>query len=233
MTINRQRPGNEPTVQLASITEGTAPVWFVLGVWLCLTVVAFGFVTLYGNRTPRWEDWFLVPAITGVQHVNLAWLWENVQGHRIPVLKLVLLACYSLFGFDSKPILYLNLSLFSALSFTLLWAIHEVRGRSCYSDAFLPIVLLNLGQTEAFSWAQTFLYVATTCLETLILVLIVTNRGTLNRSSLFLAAVSLVLLPLLFGGGLVFAALMVPWLIYQGWIIPRTKEPCASPCSCN
>ena len=179
--------------------------WFVLGVWLGLTVVALGFVTLYGNRTPRWEEWFLVPAVTGAQRVDLSWLWENVQGHRMPIFKLVLIACYSLFGFNSKPILYLNVLLFSALSLGLLWAIRKVRGRWCYADAFLPIVLLNLGQTEAFSWAQTFTYVTTTCLETLLLILIVTHRGALNRTSIVLAGASLVLLPLIFGGGVVFA----------------------------
>jgi hypothetical protein len=222
--IHRQRAGNDAAVRSAGDPEQTAATWFVLGVWLSLSVVALGFVTLYGNHTPRWEDWFLVPAITGAQRINVAWLWENVQGHRIPILKLILLACYSLFGFDSKPILYLNAFLFSALSFALIAAIRKVRGRTCYADAFLPIVLLNLGQTEAFMWAQTFLYVATTCLETLVLVLIVINRGILNRGSLVLAGTSLVLLPLVFGGGLVFAILMVPWLLYQGWCTLRMKE---------
>jgi hypothetical protein len=199
--------------------------WFVFGVWFVLTVTALGFVTRYGNRTPRWEDWFLVPAVTGAQKVDLSWLWENVQGHRLPILKLVLIACYSFFGFNSKPILYLNVLLFSALSLGLLWAIRKARGRWCYGDAFLPIVLLNLGQTEAFSWAQTFVYVATTCLEALLLIVIVTHRGALNRTSIVLAGASLVLLPLVFGGGVVFAGLMVPWLLYQGWVVSRTGEP--------
>ena len=203
--------------------QGTNSAWFVLGVWLSLTVVAVCFVTFYGNRTPRWEDWFLVPAVTGSQRPNAPWLWESVQGHRIPILKLVLLACYSLYGFNSKPVLYVNVLLFSALALGLLWAIRKVRGWWCAGDAFLPVVLLNLGQTEAFSWAQTFLYVAATCLETLILILIVTTREALNRSASLVAGTCLVLLPLIFGGGLVFAALMVPWLIYQGWVIPRAS----------
>ena len=146
-------------------------------------MVAFGFVTLYGNRTPRWEDWFFVPFITGAQRIDPSWLWEDVQGHRVPILKLVLCACYSVFGFNSKPILYLNVLLFSALSLGLLWAIRKVRGRWSYADACLPIVLLNLGQAEAFSWAQTFAYLSATCLETLLLIVIVTNRGALNQTS--------------------------------------------------
>lgn len=223
MATSRHRPGNTSVEPLTSTTEDITAIWFVLTVWLCLTIVALGFVAFYGNHTPRWEDWFLVPVITDAQRVDLTWLWENVQGHRLPILKLVFLACYSAFGFDLKPILYLNVLLFSALSLALLWAIHNLRGRLCYSDACLPIILLNLGQTEAFSWAQTFLYVATTCLETLVLILIVVNRGVLHRTSLILVGTSLILLPLLFGGGLVFAATMAPWLLYQGWVRSRTN----------
>jgi hypothetical protein len=199
--------------------------WFVLGAWLFLTIVAFGFVALYGNRTPRWEDWFFVPFITGAQRVDPSWLWEDVQGHRVPILKLVLCACYTLFGFNSKPILYLNVSLFSALSLGLIWAIRRVRGRWCYTDAFLPIVLLNLGQAEAFSWAQTFAYLSATSLETVLLIIIVTQRGPLNRTSLVLAGASLILLPLTFGGGALFAAMMVPWMVYEGWLAKRSIGP--------
>src|SRR5271166_5929616 len=177
------------TPPLASDSPGMLPAdrtlepacgWFVLGTWLFLTVVALGFVTLYGNRTPRWEDWFFVPFVMVAQRVDLAWLWENAQGHRVRIAKLVLCACYSLFGFNSKPILYLNVLLFSALSLGLLWAIRRVRGRWCYTDALLPILLLNLGQAEAFSWAQTFAYLSATCLETILLIFIATHREGLN-----------------------------------------------------
>ena len=216
---------NSPAMLPADRTLEPACGWFVLGTWLFLTVVALGFVTLYGNRTPRWEDWIFVPFVTGAQRVDLSWLWEDIQGHRVPILKLVLCACYTLFGFNSKPILYLNVLLFSALSLGLLWAIRKARGRWSYTDAFLPIVLLNLGQAEAFSWAQTFAYLSATCWEMLLLIIVVTHRGALNRTSLILAGASLLLLPLSFGGGVVFAAMMVPWMIYQGWVVQGCIEP--------
>jgi len=219
-------PGDSPSAILAEgRTDEPSSGWFVLGTWLILSLVALGFVTVYGNRTPRWEDWLFVPFVTAAQRVNLSWLWENVQGHRVPILKLACIACYSLCGFNSKPILYLNALLFSALSLGLLWAIRKARGRWCYTDAFLPIVLLNLGQAEAFSWAETFAYVSATCLQTLLLILIVVHRGALNGRSLVLAAASLILLPLTFGGGVVFAAMMVPWMIYQGRVVKGSIEP--------
>jgi hypothetical protein len=136
-------------------------------------------------------------------------------------MKLVFAACYSVAGFNSKPILFLHVWLFSMLSLGLLQVLHQTRGRWSYCDAFLPIALLNLGQTEAFIWGQVFTYISGTCLEILILILIVATPGVLSRLGLVLAAGSLVLLPLTFGGGLVFAAAMVPWLIYQGWLMGR------------
>ena len=36
---------------------------------------------------------------------------------------------------------------------------------------------------------------------------------------------SLILLPLTFGGGVVFAAMMVPWMLYQGWVVKGSIEP--------
>ena len=225
LSTTPSRASDSPALLPADRTFEPACGWFVLGTWLFLTVVALGFVTLYGNRTPRWEDWFFVPFITGAQRIDPSWLWEDVQGHRVPILKLVLCACYSVFGFNSKPILYLNVLLFSALSLGLLWAIRKVRGRWSYADACLPIVLLNLGQAEAFSWAQTFAYLSATCLETLLLIVIVTNRGALNQTSVALAGASLVLLPLTFGGGVVFAAMMVPWMIYEGCVLKGSLEP--------
>jgi hypothetical protein len=192
--------------------------------WLALTLVALGCVAVFGNCTPRWEDWLFVPYVTGAQPVSLPWLWECVQGHRWPIMRLVFAAGYSLFGFNSKPILYLHVLLFSALSLGLLWAVRQVRGRWDYCDAFIPIVLLNLGQAEAFYWAQVFTYVSGTCLEVLLLLLIATAPGPLGRAGLMVASASLVLLPLTFGGGLVFAAVMVPWLIYQGWLMKRAPE---------
>ena len=225
VTTTQRLPGDGPSAMLPEgRTDELATGGFVLGAWLALTLVALGFVTFYGNRTPRWEDWFFVPFVTGDQRVDFSWLWETTQGHRVPILKLVFCACYTLFGFNSKPILYLNVILFSAVSLALLWAIRKTRGRWSYSDAFLPIVLLNLGQAEAFCWAQTFAYLSATCLETLLLILIVTHRGALNRPSLILAGASLVLLPLTFGGGLVFAAMMVPWMTYQGTAVGKYRK---------
>ena len=45
-----------------------------------LTLVALGFVAIYGSSTPRWEDWFLVPYVTGAETFSLSWLWGECPG---------------------------------------------------------------------------------------------------------------------------------------------------------
>jgi hypothetical protein len=175
---------------------------FVLSVWLIMTLIDFWFVKVYGNRTPRWEDWFFVPYLSGHQQPSLGWLWESVSGYRVPILKSLFYFTYKLFGFNSKPILFLNASMLSLLSLGLLWAAKKSRGYFRYSDAFFPIVLLNLGHVEAFSWAQTFVYVTSTTLMGVILIIVVTLPDPLRPSGPLIAGVCIVLLPLIFGGAL-------------------------------
>jgi hypothetical protein len=198
---------------------------FVLGTWLFLTLIAFWFVAKYGNRTPRWEDWLLVPYLTGSKQPTLGWLWESYQGHRAPILKALFYTNYQVFGFTSKPLLFLNAALLSALALGLLWAIRASRGRFHYSDAFFPIVLLNLGHQEAFGWAQTFVYVISTCIMGAILILIVLRRDLLRPSDSVVAGGSLLILPLIFGGGVVFAAPMLMWLTYRATRLVRIPGP--------
>ena len=116
------------------------------------------------------------------------------------------------------------MGLFSAIALGLLWAIRR-RGCWHYTDAFFPIMLLNLGQAEAFSWAQTFAYVSTTSLESLLLILIVTKQGAFSLASLIVASACVLLLPLTYGGGLVFAVPTVLWLVYQGFVVKRSDGP--------
>ena len=76
-------------------------------------------------------------------------------------------------------------------------------------------MLLNLGHAEAYCWAQTFVYVLSTCLMGVILILIVLQRDLLRPSDSLVAGSSLAILPLIFGGGLIFTAPMLMWLTYR------------------
>jgi hypothetical protein len=55
-------------------------------------------------------------------------------------------------------------------------------------------------------------------LEGVLLVLIATQRGALTRTSIVISCVCLILLPLTFGGGVVYAAMMVLWLMFEGFL---------------
>src|SRR5207302_7979178 len=94
----------------------------------------------------------------------------------------------------------------------LILAARNVLGGSGYADAFLPIVLLNLGHHENFLWAIQVTYVLPVVLLGIVLALIVRSPVTLGPGSLVIASVCLILMPLCIAGGLAFIPVMVLWL---------------------
>ena len=48
---------------------------FVLIVWLAMLTAALTLVSIYGSNVPSWDDWDMVPTVTGHQPVTLEWLW--------------------------------------------------------------------------------------------------------------------------------------------------------------
>ena len=64
---------------------------FVLGVWAGLFLAALTFVLAYGPAFPRWDDFAMVPLLTGTRRVSVEWLWAQHNEHRVPLPKSVLL----------------------------------------------------------------------------------------------------------------------------------------------
>lgn len=197
---------------------------FVWSVWALIFLSALRFAWRCGSPVPHFEDWFWVPYVLGETPISLSWIWEQYFEHRAPLLKLLLYGSFSVFGLDERPILFLNVGLFGLLALAMMWAVRKVRGRSIYSDAFFPLALLNLGHAETFFWAGTFVYVATTFLCGMILVILFVTGSRLTVRSATLAGICLVLLPLCFGGGLVYAACMSWGLGYFGLGLIRSED---------
>ena len=78
-------------------------------------------------------------------------------------------------------------------------------------------MLLNLGHAEAFLWAEASVYAITSFCAGLILTIMVATRGRLGKFSATVAGVSLVLLPLGFGGGVLYVPFLGLWLGFSGY----------------
>ena len=213
----------QPTNRISDPCNWCSAV-FVWGVWSLLLVIALGFVGRYGSPIPFWDDWGFVPYLTGEAPVTASWLWSQVNEHRIPVSKLILLASYKLSGGDFRAGMFLNVLGFGMLAFALIRAARAVRGRTCFADAFFPVVLLSTGHARTFLWSMTFTDVVPSVLVGAVLIVIVRGGGQLTLRSAALSGLCLVMLPLCGGTGLAYVPAITTWLGYVGYRLRRAPE---------
>src|SRR5438132_7946183 len=64
---------------------------FFWSVCFVMMLVALVFLVKYGRIFPLTEDWLVVPALTWNEPHMVQWLWGQVNEHRVPFPKLVLL----------------------------------------------------------------------------------------------------------------------------------------------
>ena len=91
---------------IADETDSERAAWFVWGVWGAALVAALAFVWTFGADVPWWDEWNMVPIVTGERPVDGSWLWAEHFGHRLPLPKLMLVALYALSGADFRVGMY-------------------------------------------------------------------------------------------------------------------------------
>jgi hypothetical protein len=223
-----QRDSAVPTLKSAGDTDVEHAALFVWGFWGSLAIYAFYYVYRYGPGTPFVEDWNFVDFLTGKQELTWSWLFEQLHGgagHRIPIAKLLFYLDYKLFGVDVRPVLYLNVILFVVLAAGMIWAARRVRGVSSFTDAIFPILLLNVGQGEVFTLSQTCVYVITTFLVGAFLIIQMAWGPRLRPAPAIAAGLCLILLPLVFSGGMAYVPFLGLWMGYTGYQLVRSSNP--------
>src|SRR4051812_11583709 len=89
--------------------------FFVWSVWALMCIAALAFVGTFGRNVPYWDEWAMVPFLSGDQAVDARWLWSEHNGHRIPLPRLFLLMLYKLTGADFRAGMYFNVLALAAL----------------------------------------------------------------------------------------------------------------------
>lgn len=184
---------------------------FVWTIWAAMLAVGLLYVIRFGPDVPRWDDYAVIPQLTGAQPVTLAWLWSQHSEHRIPLARLILLGTFRLTEADPRPVMLLIVGLLAALAAVLVRAARRCRGGYHHADAFLPIALLNLGQHENLLWSIQITYVLPVVLLGMVLALVVRSRGIPGLGSLAVASACASLMPLCNAGGLAFIPALTIW----------------------
>jgi hypothetical protein len=185
----------------------------------------FAFVVGYGPRVPRWDDYKLVPALTGDQRLTWGWLWEPCNEHRIALPKLILVAAYRLSNFDFRAGMYLTVGALGALALGLVATAGRLRGATCYRDAFFPLLLLHLGHHSNLLWSIQFAFVLSTVLACAVLLVIAWAGPRPSLGSAALAAALLALLPLCTANGLAYVPALALWLCGLAAFGPASASP--------
>lgn len=201
-----------------------APTVVTLLVWGVLCSAVLVFIAHLGSDVPFVDEYDVLPQLVGAEPITLAWLWAPHNEHRIPLPKLLQVGLTHLAGCDFRAALYFDAVLMGLTALLLLAALRQARGRTVFTDAFVPLALLHLGYYETWLWGFVVALVAGTFLMGSVLALLVCIRGTPDPRTGLLLGVCLLLLPLCGAHGLLLAPPLALWLLAAAGAALRSPE---------
>jgi hypothetical protein len=184
---------------------------------LALLAQAFRIIAVDGRDLPLAEDWLMIPALTGQERDVGRWLIEQWNEHIIPVPKLVYWGVLELGGGDFRTGMVFNALVLAALAAASIHAASQRRGGLRATDAFFPLVFLNVGEAANYAWGWQIQYVAAVLFTCLPLLVLVRHGACPPPAAAAVAAVSIACLPFTGANGLIFALALVPWYALVLW----------------
>ena len=198
---------------------------FCWAVWATLLLLAIRLLVTHTSNIPLSEDWNMVPAFAGLENHFGAWLWEQNNEHRVPVPKLILLAILKLTGGSFKAGMAANLAFLAAISAAMMVAVKSGRGgHARFTDAFFPVIFLNLGHWENMYWAWEMTFILSVLLGCIPLVVLAARRPLNTVVALWVGG-AMIAAPLCGATGVLYVPLLTLWAAYVGLTSLRTGGP--------
>jgi hypothetical protein len=198
-TRRDDEPGAAPKLGAALVVWGTLAA---------LTGYLLFSVGRYAKNVPNAEDWNMVRPLFNDQPDFLHWIWAQNDEHRSPIHRLIQLGLLKA-THDFRSGMVFDILLMAAVAALLVLAARTIRGRTAVSDAFIPILLLHVGNWENLLWSWQMQFVIVTA--ALLVVLAAFATAGRRISGRWLAAVGAIVVLLPLGGGT--ALPMVPLVL--------------------
>jgi hypothetical protein len=190
---------------------------FVRMVWLGMTLALLAYVARYGPSIPWQDDWSLIPPLTGVKPVTVRWLWEQMNEHRLPLVKLVLVAAGKVTRGDARVGMLIVALLLAGLALAMIVVAERLRGASSHCDAFFPMLVLHWGHHQNLLHQLQLFFVTAVAACMAVVLIAVDDRWRGRRGPLVGLGVALVLLPLSGAIGLAYAGPLLAWAAYAAY----------------
>jgi hypothetical protein len=220
-TLGRANQGARPPIGRQRGAE-----LFVFSLLVAAVVTALLLLWKYAVNIPALEDWEMVPYLTGNARVTRSMLWQQIGEHRRPLMLTIHLALLKLTGGHFQAPLYFSVISMAGLAAAMILVARRLRGWTAYSDAFFPLVLLNLQFLPRATYrGEQIFYLLPTMVAATILLVIVLKGVQLTIETAFLAGTCLILLPLCAAPGLAYIPFLALWYGYSGVVTWRAQEP--------
>jgi hypothetical protein len=188
------------------------------GLWASMTVALFMYVRHYSRNIPFSDEFAIVPVMTGVEPVTLRWAWAQHNEHRLMIPRLIMAGLFRFVSTDFRVVRYANAGMLSTMAACMLLVARRVRGSARLKDAVLPLAMLNIAQGETLLNGYVMSLVLASGIAIALIVATAIGRGGDHNGMALALGVSLVLLPLCGGSGLVMLPPLMLWLVgYVAW----------------
>lgn len=181
---------------------------FVFGAWAALTIASLAFVRHFGDNTPFFDEWSMVPFATGQEPVTLSWLWSQDNSHRLPLARLCLVGIYRISGTDFRAATYVNVLLLAGSALALMFTARSVRGHWSIADVFFPLLLLQWAQAQNLLSGWQIQFVLSVALSCWALI-------GIAKGWIYLVGCCLLLLPLCGSNGVLMVPPIACWVLYE------------------
>lgn len=139
--------GETPSVDRWRARARRAEFWFVVFVWFATSCAACFFAARYVSVLPFTDDVAMAPTLAAEEPYAWSLLWAPNNEHRFPVSKIV----YVLLTrgtHDLRTGAWVQAGLLAAASLAVLLALRRRRGHLEFTDAVIPLLVNDLGNTE-------------------------------------------------------------------------------------
>ena len=219
-------PHEQPTPTRWSRLRDRTGLFLAWGIWAAMTIAMVLYVRQNSRNVPYWDEFAMVPVMTGSEPVSLQWAWGLHNEHRPMISRLAMAGLFRLFGSDFRVVRYANAALLSAMAASMLLLVRRLRGSARATDAVLPLSVLNIAQAECLINGFAMNLILSSLIAIALIVAAGLARGGGGRALALIVGLSLVLLPLSGGSGLAMLPPLGLWLAgYIAWGWWSGKKP--------
>lgn len=163
------------------------------------------YVVRYGRNLFYWDDFELVPGLTGQQPTDLAWFFTWQNEHLVVMARTAFYVVWHTTE-DTRVMMLLVCAGLVASTVFLLETARAARGRASWTDAAIPLLILSWGHYQNLIFPLQFFFAWSVALSCACLWAFVRARDDWRWPELTAVAVAMPLLPLNGVLGALFAA---------------------------